>query len=384
MVRLVKGAYWDSEIKRAQVDGLDGYPVYTRKVYTDVSYLACARKLLAAPGAGLPAVRHPQRPHAGRHPHAGRPELLRRAVRVPVPARHGRAAVRAGGRRRRRGKLGRPCRIYAPVGTHETLLAYLVRRLLENGANTSFVNRIADESLSARRAGAGPGAGGAADGRARRRGRPAAPGASRCRATCTAPRARTRAASTSPTSLRPGRADAEPGRRRGTALAGRADAGRRPAAAARTAPVGNPADWRRHRRPGARGRRRGDRGRTALRRRPPRPPGPAAAPAERAGVPGARRRPAGSPHRPADGPADARGRQDRRQRRRRGARGGRLPALLRAAGAARFRQRHAPAAGPGRSASARGTSRWRSSPARSRRRWPPATRCSPSRPSRRR
>ena len=61
MVRLVKGAYWDSEIKRAQVDGLDGYPVYTRKAHTDVSYLACARKLLAAPDAVYPAVRHPQR-----------------------------------------------------------------------------------------------------------------------------------------------------------------------------------------------------------------------------------------------------------------------------------------------------------------------------------
>ena len=72
MVRLVKGAYWDSEIKRAQVDGLDGYPVYTRKVYTDVSYLACARRLLAAPDARLSAVRDPQRAHAGGDLHARR------------------------------------------------------------------------------------------------------------------------------------------------------------------------------------------------------------------------------------------------------------------------------------------------------------------------
>ena len=97
MVRLVKGAYWDSEIKRAQVDGLEGYPVYTRKIYTDVAYLACARKLLGARGR-VSAVRHAQRLHAVGHLSAGRPELLPRSVRVPVPARHGRAAVRRSGR----------------------------------------------------------------------------------------------------------------------------------------------------------------------------------------------------------------------------------------------------------------------------------------------
>ena len=75
MVRLVKGAYWDSEIKRAQVDGLAGYPVFTRKVHTDVSYLACARKLLAAPDAVYPAVRHPQCAHPRRDPRHGRREL---------------------------------------------------------------------------------------------------------------------------------------------------------------------------------------------------------------------------------------------------------------------------------------------------------------------
>ena len=148
MVRLVKGAYWDSEVKRAQLDGLAGYPVYTRKPYTDVAYLACARQLLAAPDAVYPqfathnahtlaAVQEMAGPLAGDEAYEfqclhGMGEPLYEQV-VPGAA--------AGG-------LGRACRIYAPVGTHETLLAYLVRRLLENGANTSFVNRIADESLA--------------------------------------------------------------------------------------------------------------------------------------------------------------------------------------------------------------------------------------------
>ena len=146
MVRLVKGAYWDSEIKRAQVDGLDGYPVYTRKVYTDVSYLACARKLLAAPDAVYPQfATHNAHTLAAIHTLAG-PDYY--AGQYEFQCLHGMGEPLyeqvVGGR----GKLDRPCRIYAPVGTHETLLAYLVRRLLENGANTSFVNRIADETLS--------------------------------------------------------------------------------------------------------------------------------------------------------------------------------------------------------------------------------------------
>jgi proline dehydrogenase len=78
MVRLVKGAYWDSEIKRAQIDGLDGYPVYTRKAYTDVSYLACARQAAGRARRGVPAVRHAQRAHAGRHLHNGGPVALLR------------------------------------------------------------------------------------------------------------------------------------------------------------------------------------------------------------------------------------------------------------------------------------------------------------------
>ncbi|WP_179403344.1 trifunctional transcriptional regulator/proline dehydrogenase/L-glutamate gamma-semialdehyde dehydrogenase [Burkholderia guangdongensis] len=148
MIRLVKGAYWDTEIKRAQLDGLEGYPVYTRKIYTDISYLACAKKLLAAPDAVYPqfathnaytlaAIYHlaGQNYYPGQYEFQclhGMGEPLYEEVTGPLSA----------------GKLNRPCRVYAPVGTHETLLAYLVRRLLENGANTSFVNRIADKSVS--------------------------------------------------------------------------------------------------------------------------------------------------------------------------------------------------------------------------------------------
>lgn len=148
MVRLVKGAYWDSEIKRAQVDGQAGYPVYTRKPHTDLAYLACARQLLAAPDAVFPQfATHNAHTLAAIHEMAGPAGWS--PTQYEFQCLHGMgeplyeqvvAAPSAGG-------LGRPCRIYAPVGTHETLLAYLVRRLLENGANTSFVNRIADASL---------------------------------------------------------------------------------------------------------------------------------------------------------------------------------------------------------------------------------------------
>ena len=148
MVRLVKGAYWDSEIKRAQLDGQDGYPVYTRKLYSDVAYIACARKLLAAPDAVYPQfATHNAQTMAAVHALAGAESS---ADRYEFQCLHGMgepmyeqvvAEPADGG-------LGRPCRIYAPVGTHETLLAYLVRRLLENGANSSFVNRVADEDVS--------------------------------------------------------------------------------------------------------------------------------------------------------------------------------------------------------------------------------------------
>ncbi|MEP9376743.1 trifunctional transcriptional regulator/proline dehydrogenase/L-glutamate gamma-semialdehyde dehydrogenase [Aquabacter sp. CN5-332] len=145
MVRLVKGAYWDAEIKRAQVDGLEGFPVYTRKLYTDVAYLACVRRLLSAPDAVFPqiATHNAQTlsavmSMAGPDFHPGQYEFqclhgMGEPLYEEVVGRE---------------KLNWPCRIYAPVGTHETLLAYLVRRLLENGANSSFVHRIADASYA--------------------------------------------------------------------------------------------------------------------------------------------------------------------------------------------------------------------------------------------
>ncbi|MBE0051049.1 trifunctional transcriptional regulator/proline dehydrogenase/L-glutamate gamma-semialdehyde dehydrogenase [Citrobacter freundii] len=147
MIRLVKGAYWDSEIKRAQMDGLEGYPVYTRKVYTDVSYLACAKKLLAVPN-----LIYPQFATHNAHTLAA---IYQLAGQNYYPGQYEFQCLHGMGEplyeqvtgKVADGKLNRPCRIYAPVGTHETLLAYLVRRLLENGANTSFVNRIADTTL---------------------------------------------------------------------------------------------------------------------------------------------------------------------------------------------------------------------------------------------
>ncbi|HET6718364.1 MAG TPA: bifunctional proline dehydrogenase/L-glutamate gamma-semialdehyde dehydrogenase PutA, partial [Rhodocyclaceae bacterium] len=144
MVRLVKGAYWDAEIKLAQERGLSDYPVFTRKASTDVSYLACAKRLLEDPVAFYPAF-------ATHNAHT-----LAAIAEI---------AITQGGKeeweyQRLHGmgeelydevvgeqKWGKSCRVYAPVGSHEDLLAYLVRRLLENGANTSFVNRIADADL---------------------------------------------------------------------------------------------------------------------------------------------------------------------------------------------------------------------------------------------
>ncbi len=139
MVRLVKGAYWDSEIKRAQERGLDGYPVFTRKASTDVSYIACARALLADQQAFYPCfATH------NAHTVAVVAELAGNRRDWEFQRLHGMGetlyeeVVGAD-------KMNRPCRVYAPVGGHEELLAYLVRRLLENGANTSFVNRLVDE-----------------------------------------------------------------------------------------------------------------------------------------------------------------------------------------------------------------------------------------------
>ncbi len=139
-VRLVKGAYWDAEVKRAQVEGLPGYPVFTRKQNTDVSYLAAARRMFGHGDALYPmfATHNAQTIAAIRAIAQGRPYEHQKL--------HGMGddlyaeVVPADG-------LGVPCRVYAPVGSHEDLLPYLVRRLLENGANSSFVNRITDEDV---------------------------------------------------------------------------------------------------------------------------------------------------------------------------------------------------------------------------------------------
>jgi RHH-type proline utilization regulon transcriptional repressor/proline dehydrogenase/delta 1-pyrroline-5-carboxylate dehydrogenase len=140
-VRLVKGAYWDTEIKRAQEQGLAGYPVFTRKMSTDVSYLACARRLLnSSPhlypqfathnGHTVAWLLHAgaDRPFEFQRLHGMGEDLYSEIVTADAPI--------------------RPCRVYAPVGSHEDLLPYLVRRLLENGANTSFVNRVVHDETS--------------------------------------------------------------------------------------------------------------------------------------------------------------------------------------------------------------------------------------------
>jgi RHH-type proline utilization regulon transcriptional repressor/proline dehydrogenase/delta 1-pyrroline-5-carboxylate dehydrogenase len=145
MCRLVKGAYWDTEIKLAQVGGLTDYPVFTRKVTTDVSYLACAKKLLAAEDVIYPAFATHNANTIGQvkalaH---GRPFEFQRLHGMGEELYEELAKLE-----RHLGDAQTPVRIYAPVGSHKELLAYLVRRLLENGANSSFVNRIADEQVS--------------------------------------------------------------------------------------------------------------------------------------------------------------------------------------------------------------------------------------------
>ncbi len=141
-VRLVKGAYWDTEIKRAQERGLDGFPVFTRKASTDVSYIACARRLLARPASFYPQFA------------THNAQTLATMLVVAGDEREGFEFQRLHGMgealyREAAADVGRGvfCRVYAPVGCHEDLLSYLVRRLLENGANTSFVNRITDDAL---------------------------------------------------------------------------------------------------------------------------------------------------------------------------------------------------------------------------------------------
>ncbi|PQA76987.1 L-glutamate gamma-semialdehyde dehydrogenase [Rhodoferax sp. TS-BS-61-7] len=140
MCRLVKGAYWDAEIKRAQELGLSHYPVFTHKHHTDVSYLACARALLAVPDAIFPQF--------ATHNAATIAAILQMGARTGAAFELQR--LHGMGEGVYREVLKNPlisCRIYAPVGAHRDLLAYLVRRLLENGANSSFVHQLADESV---------------------------------------------------------------------------------------------------------------------------------------------------------------------------------------------------------------------------------------------
>lgn len=142
-VRLVKGAYWDSEIKLAQVEGYTGYPVFTRKANTDVSYIACARQILAERTAF-----YPQFATHNAHTVAVITELAGDRLDFEFQRLHGMGTDLYGVVMQTEG-FRHACRVYAPVGSHEDLLPYLVRRLLENGSNTSFVNRIVDESIQA-------------------------------------------------------------------------------------------------------------------------------------------------------------------------------------------------------------------------------------------
>ncbi len=148
MVRLVKGAYWDTEIKQAQVDGVEDYPVFTSKAATDISYLCCARRLLDhAP------LLYPQFATHNAHTVAAILEIAQTGQTFEFQRLHGMgeslhdAVLKSANTR---------CRIYAPVGEHEDLLAYLVRRLLENGANSSFVNQIVDTSIAVEQVAADP------------------------------------------------------------------------------------------------------------------------------------------------------------------------------------------------------------------------------------
>lgn len=155
MCRLVKGAYWDAEIKRAQELGLPAYPVFTHKHHTDVSYLACAKALLAAPDAIFPQFATHNAgtiaailQMAGQDPHA--PPQRSDGSHAPPTPRFELQRLHGMGEGIYREVLKNPnvsCRVYAPVGAHRDLLAYLVRRLLENGANSSFVHQLADESV---------------------------------------------------------------------------------------------------------------------------------------------------------------------------------------------------------------------------------------------
>jgi len=141
MLRLVKGAYWDSEIKLAQVTGMDGYPVFTRKASTDVAYMACIRRLFDNADAF-----YPQFATHNAHTTAAVLEMAGGSDDFEFQRLHG---MGDGLHEALRQAHNKRCRIYAPVGVHKDLLAYLVRRLLENGANSSFVNQIVDEEIPA-------------------------------------------------------------------------------------------------------------------------------------------------------------------------------------------------------------------------------------------
>jgi RHH-type proline utilization regulon transcriptional repressor/proline dehydrogenase/delta 1-pyrroline-5-carboxylate dehydrogenase len=140
MVRLVKGAYWDTQIKRAQVEGIDGFPVFTRKAATDVSYISNARKLL-----GMTNRIYPQFATHNAHTVAAVLHMGQDKEAYEFQRLHGMGETLHNIVMQ---KHGSRCRIYAPVGAHKDLLAYLVRRLLENGANSSFVNQIVDENVA--------------------------------------------------------------------------------------------------------------------------------------------------------------------------------------------------------------------------------------------
>ncbi|MEE3155459.1 MAG: bifunctional proline dehydrogenase/L-glutamate gamma-semialdehyde dehydrogenase PutA, partial [Pseudomonadota bacterium] len=142
-VRLVKGAYWDTEIKLSHVGGFKDFPVFTRKLATDVSYLACAEKMLAADDAIYPAF-------ATHNAYTiGAIKAMAGAKPLEFQRLHGMGEDIYGALAQMEGNNRTNVRIYAPTGTHKDLLAYLVRRLLENGANSSFVNRMADAEVPA-------------------------------------------------------------------------------------------------------------------------------------------------------------------------------------------------------------------------------------------
>ena len=148
MVRLVKGAYWDTEIKRSQVEGLTDFPVFTRKAATDVSYLCCAKRLLECTDRI-----YPQFATHNAHTVAAVLEMKPDHEAFEFQRLHGMGEAL---HERVHTQEGTRCRIYAPVGAHRDLLAYLVRRLLENGANSSFVNQIVDEDVPAAEVAADP------------------------------------------------------------------------------------------------------------------------------------------------------------------------------------------------------------------------------------